>query len=338
MASSADTGERGKSTVLRSNGGRDGTLEVEVLSVDDSDAETDVDEPWTYLNTANVPSEPNTAAALRSQRRKPQSYPQQPPKYLSARVAAWIIPKLPLSPATPRHKFRLSSFRLGGQRLWVATYPFYAPLFADLAQLAAWTNWHRSARTCSVWWILWYFNLLLPALFGKILFVLLRRRMLPNPNLKELRERRRLAREANQLGDAMEGHGAATSFLGTGPVPGVGQGGGDMGIRDMWKLVRIVTKGKSKKGKEKVKDAGETVASQLGMSVDVDRVEETRRGRQEDEDWRRGALKIMEGLADFHERVRKYVLQSRIDLTCVPTCHLIAYSYGVAKCPHAYTH
>jgi hypothetical protein len=322
LAPSANKEKPRKATVLRSNG-QEGPLETEVISVDDSDAETDVDEPWTSLNTTDIPTEPNTAVTTPEQppsvpEEQPLSYPHQPPKYLSARVAAWIIPKLPPVLDTPPHKFRLSSVRLAGQRLYVATYPFYAPFFADLARLAAWTEWNRSARVCTVWWILWYYNLLLPALFGKTLYALLRRRVLPNPNLKELRERRRLAREVNQLGDAMEGQGAGTSYLGTGPMPSISQTGGDMGIRDMWKLAKMVAKGKSKKGKEKVKQAGEAAAVQMGLSG-VDEDEEARRRRQEDEDWRMGTVKILEDIADLHERVRKYVLCLPASPACTNT-------------------
>jgi len=49
------------------------------------------------------------------------------------------------------------------------------------------------------------------------------------PTLADLRGRRRLAREAEELGHAIEYPGEAMSFAGTGSVPGVGIGGGDMG-------------------------------------------------------------------------------------------------------------
>lgn len=265
----------------------------------DSDAETDIDEPWTYLNSTETPSVPNSPVVTPEPVQPVHSH--HPPKYLSARVAAWIIPKLPPAPPAPS-KFKIAAARLAGQRLYVSTYPVYAPFIADLIQLAAWADWNRSARVCAAWWLFWFFNLLLPALLGKILFSLLRRRLTPYPNLAELRQRRRLTREADELGDAMEGPGAATSFLGTGPMPGVGAGGGDMGVRDMWKLVKLVTKGKGKKGKQKVKEAGDAVAEQAGLSMGADSDGEN----QADDDWRKAALKAMEEIADFHERVRKY--------------------------------
>ncbi|KAJ1302740.1 hypothetical protein OPQ81_003052 [Rhizoctonia solani] len=292
LAPSVTTAEHKKMAVLRSNGQGGQGLETEVFDVD-SDGETDSDEPWTYLNqpdaTGGTTGTTTTSEYLPSVENQPSPHPYQPPTYLSARVAAWIIPKLPPAPIGPPHKFKISTFRLAGQRLYVSTYPFYAPFFRDLAKLATWSDWSRSAR---------------------ILVSLLRRRVMPYPSLKALRERRRLARQANDIGDAMEGHGAATSFFGTRAVPGMGQGGGDMGIRDMFKLVRVVTKGKSKKGKDKIKRAGSNAAAQVGLSSGDDEEDALQRQLAED-DWRTSTVKIMEDLADLHERVRNLWLWRR---------------------------
>ncbi|CAE6514626.1 unnamed protein product, partial [Rhizoctonia solani] len=313
LAPSMSNGERKKAALLRSNGQGHQGLETDIYDVDDSDAETDIDEPWTFLHSSDAQNEANVPAAKPEwfpAEKQPQLHPHQSPTNLSACIAAWVVPKLPPTPIAPPHKFKISTFRLAGQRLYVATYPFYAPFFADLARLATWSDWNRSARVCTVWWIFWYFNLLVPALLGKILVSLLRRRVMPYPSLKALRERRRLAREANQVGDVMEGHGAATSFLGTGAVPGMGQGGGDMGIRDILKLTRIVTKGKSKKGRAKVKSAGSNAATQIGLSSEGEE-EDLLQRQQDEEDWRTSALKIMEDFADLHERVRNLWLWRR---------------------------
>ncbi|CAE6451818.1 unnamed protein product [Rhizoctonia solani] len=314
LTPSASSGVRRKAAVLRSNGQGGQGLETDIYDIDSSDAETDIDEPWTYLNSSDFPSEKNTAPTKAELPlplgNQSSTHPSHTPTFLSARVAAWIIPKLPPAPITPPHRFKISSFRLAGQRLYVATYPFYAPFFADLAKLATWSDWNRSARVCTVWWIFWYFNLLLPALFGKMLVSLLRRRVMSYPSLKALRERRRLAREANQIGDVMEGHGAATSFLGTRAVPGMGQGGGDMGMRDIFRLGKIVTKGKSKKGKAKVKSAGNAAAAQVGLSSE-DEEEGALERQLEEDDWRASTLSAMEALADLHERVRNLWLWRR---------------------------
>ncbi|KAL5640312.1 hypothetical protein ACGC1H_007549 [Rhizoctonia solani] len=314
LAPSVSSGMRRKAAVLRSNGQGGQGLETDIYDIDSSDAETDIDEPWTYLNSSDFPSEKNTAPTKAEltlpMGNQSSTHPSQTPTFLSARVAAWIIPRLPPAPITPPHRFKISSFRLAGQRLYVATYPFYAPFFANLAKLATWSDWNRSARVCTVWWIFWYFNLLLPALFGKMLVSLLRRRVVSYPSLKALRERRRLAREANQIGDVMEGHGAATSFLGTRAVPGMGQGGGDMGIRDIYRLGKIVTKGKSKKGKAKIKSAGNAAAAQVGLSSE-DEEEGALERQQEEDDWRASTLSAMEAVADLHERVRNLWLWRR---------------------------
>ncbi|KAG8763954.1 hypothetical protein FRC11_008281 [Ceratobasidium sp. 423] len=323
LAPSMSYGERKKAAVLRSNGQGHQGLETDIYDVDDSDAETGIDEPWIYLNLSDAQRTVNVTDPERLPAEKqPQLRPYRPPAYLSARIAAWIIPKFPPTLIAPPHKFKISTFRLAGQRLYVASYPFYVPFFADLAKLATWSDWNRSARVCAVWWVFWYFNLLLPALFGKILVSLLRRRVMPYPSLKALRERRRLAREANQVGDAMEGQGAATSFLGTRAVPGMGQGGGDMGIRDILKLTRIVIKGKSKKGKAKVKSVGSSAAVRIGLSSEGE--EEDPQRQQDEEDWRTSALKVMEGLADLHERVRNLWLWRREQSSRIYTLVLAA--------------
>ncbi|KAG8727176.1 hypothetical protein FRC12_022733 [Ceratobasidium sp. 428] len=215
--------------------------------------------------------------------------------------------KLPPTPIGPSSKFRLGAARLAGQRVYFSTYPFYAPFIADLMKLAAWADWHRSARVCAVWWVFWWFNMLLPALLGKVLFSLVRRGIMRNPTLGELRKRRQVAQEADELSEAMEGHGAAASFLGTGSVPGVGQGGGDMGFRDLFKLTKLITKGKGRKGKEKAKQATNAVTSQIGADVDDEEVDHA----NEKEDWRNSTLKALEDCADFHERVRNLFIWRR---------------------------
>ncbi|KAG8745020.1 hypothetical protein FRC10_008994 [Ceratobasidium sp. 414] len=304
LAPSAQNDKPKEVRVIRSNivDGRPSDIRiVPIESEGYSDAETDVDEPWTCLN----PDEDSKAAATAptpAQQAKPG---HKPPRYLSARVAAFLTSKLPPTPISPPSKFRLGAARLAGQRVYFSTYSFYASFIADLTKLAAWTDWHRSARVCALYWVLWSFNMLLPALLGKILFSLLRRGIMRNPTLSELRKRRRIAREADELGDAMEGHGAAASFLGTGSMPGVGAGGGDMGFKDLLKLAKLVTKGKGKKGREMAKQAANAVALQVGAGVN-DEV-----NHEGGEDWRRSALKAIESFADFHERVRNLFIWRR---------------------------
>ncbi|KAF8684494.1 hypothetical protein RHS04_01292 [Rhizoctonia solani] len=311
---SVSSGNHRKTAVLRSSGQGEQGLEVDVYSVDDSDTETDIDEPWTYFYSSDAQSATNTPPTTPGRTSpvgaQPRLHLSPTPTYLSARVAAWIMQRLPITPVPPSHKFKLSTFRLAGQRIYVGTYPFYAPFFADLTRLATWSDWNRSARVCTIWWIFWYFNLLLPALFGKLLVSLMRRRVMPYPSLKSLRERRRLARGAEEIGDAVESQGAAASFFGTKGVPGMGQGGGDMGMREMLKMTRAIIKGKSKKGKEKVKDAGSHAATQMGLTLE-DEEEDGLQQQLEEEDWRTSALKMMEDIADFHERVRNLWLWRR---------------------------
>ncbi|ELU39398.1 hypothetical protein AG1IA_06581 [Rhizoctonia solani AG-1 IA] len=331
IAPSVSSGNHRKTAVLRSSGQGEQGLEVDVYSVDDSDTETDIDEPWTYFYSSDAQSATNTPPTTPGRTSpvgaQPRLHLSPTPTYLSARVAAWIMQRLPITPVPPSHKFKLSTFRLAGQRIYVGTYPFYAPFFADLTRLATWSDWNRSARVCTIWWIFWYFNLLLPALFGKLLVSLMRRRVMPYPSLKSLRERRRLARGAEEIGDAVESQGAAASFFGTKGVPGMGQGGGDMGMREMLKMTRAIIKGKSKKGKEKVKDAGSHAATQMGLTLE-DEEEDGLQQQLEEEDWRTSALKMMEDIADFHERLmamasRTIVPHIRVGFDCGISVHHI---------------
>ncbi|KAF8753805.1 hypothetical protein RHS01_06699 [Rhizoctonia solani] len=286
---SVSSGNHRKTAVLRSSGQGEQGLEVDVYSVDDSDTETDIDEPWTYFYSSDAQSATNTPPTTPGRTSpvgaQPRLHLSPTPTYLSARVAAWIMQRLPITPVPPSHKFKLSTFRLAGQRIYVGTYPFYAPFFADLTRLATWSDWNRSARV-----------------------------------LKSLRERRRLARGAEEIGDAVESQGAAASFFGTKGVPGMGQGGGDMGMREMLKMTRAIIKGKSKKGKEKVKDAGSHAATQMGLTLE-DEEEDGLQQQLEEEDWRTSALKMMEDIADFHERLmamasRTIVPHIRVGFDC----------------------
>lgn len=282
--------------------------DIRIVPIDDgdqdSDAETDTDEPWTYMNPDAHPNIHDTGATLGpGQEMNVTIDPNPPARYLSSRVATWVIAKLPPAPVAPPTRFRLGVARLAGQRVYLSTYPYYAPFFTDLIKLAAWSDWYHSARVCAAWWLLWYFNLLLPALLGKITFALMRHGVMRNPTLSELRKRRKVSEEADTLSEAMEGHGAAAGFLGTGPTPGIGSGGGDMGVADLWKLGKLVMKGKGKKAKAQAQEAANNVASQAGASIEIEHEEVDHEDKHND--WRQSAVKALEDVADFHERVRK---------------------------------
>ncbi|QRV94788.1 short chain dehydrogenase [Ceratobasidium sp. AG-Ba] len=293
--------------IVRSNfkDGRPGDMRIVPLEDEtDSDTGTDDDEPWNFLNPNGVPdtSEPHVAPTTHT---KPVP---EPPRYLSARVAALIVSWLPPAPIAPPSTFRLGAGRIVGQRMYTSIYPFYGALLTDLIALAAWTDWYHSARMCAIWWVLWWFNMLLPALLGRLLYILLRRGLVRSLTLKGLRKRRRTIEEADAFGEAMEGQGAAASFFGTGSVPGIAQGGGGMGMGEMLKMGKLIAKEKGKKGKEKIKQGAHAVATEIGMEEEG---QKENNDASEELDWRRSLLKVMEEIANFHERARNLFLWRR---------------------------
>ncbi|KAG9120700.1 hypothetical protein FRC07_003697 [Ceratobasidium sp. 392] len=287
-----------KFRVMRSDSvdGRPGDIKVVPAEDgdDDSDAATDVDEPWTYLNTGEITNVPKTHMSV------PEHPTHDSPRYLSARVATFLISKLPPPSANSPLTYEHGAARLVGQRIYFSMYPFYAPLVTDLMRLAAWSDWYRSARACIAWWVIWWFNWLLPTLLGVLFISLLRRGIIPSLSLGELRKRRKSAEEADKMGDTMEGTGAGVSFIGTGSKPGVGQGGGDISLWDTLKLTKIIGKAKGKKGKSKARQA-------TGADMSDEEV-----GHLDGQgDWRKPMLKALEDFADLNERVQNLFMWRR---------------------------
>ncbi|KAG9121620.1 hypothetical protein FRC07_002357 [Ceratobasidium sp. 392] len=288
-----------KFKVMRSDSvdGRPGDIKVvpaEDDDDDDSDAATDVDEPWTYLNRGENTSVPKAPTSV------PERPNHDPPRYLSARVATFLISKLPSTSANPPLTYEHGAARLVGQRIYFSMYPFYAPLVTDLMRLAAWSDWYRSARACIAWWVIWWFNWPLPTLLGVLFISLLRRGIIPSLSLGELRRRRKSAEEADKMGDTMEGAGAGVSFIGTGSKPGVGQGGGDISLWDTLKLTKIMGKAKGKKGMSQAKHAtGANISDEEAGHLD---------GQG---DWRKPMLKALEDFADLNERVQNLFMWRR---------------------------
>ncbi|KAG8699276.1 hypothetical protein FRC09_006713, partial [Ceratobasidium sp. 395] len=293
-----------KFRVLRSNFADGLPEDIKFVPVEeggDSDAETDVGEPWTYLSQ-EVSSTLGTPTSTSGPSEPSELVHTPTPRYLSARVAALLISKLPPNPAIPTSEYRPRDAQLAGQRIYLSTYPYYAPLITDLMRLAAWSDWYRSARICMAWWVCWWLNSLLPAFLSLMLLSLLHQGTMKSRTLDDLRRRRRSAQETDELGDAMEGYGAGVSFFGTGSAPGVGLGGGDVGFKDLWELTKIFVKGKGKKEEQKVKQATSTTSDVGDNEVN---------NAREKGDWRKPMVKAMEDFADLNERVRNIFIWRR---------------------------
>lgn len=197
--------------------------------------------------------------------------------------AEWVAMNL-IVPILPRPHRKTYTFTFGGlqgtlTRLYLACQPLYAPFIQRMVALMTWEDPRRSFFYCVLFWILWFFDLLLPALFARLTYSLLRRRLLPYPTAQELVERRSATARAEIMGSEIR------AYLDSGVTGGVG-------MKDAWKMFRLATKNK----KQKAKDAmGSKDAKSDSTPDDVDYA-------REDEDSKRAALAAMEEIADFHER------------------------------------
>jgi GRAM domain-containing protein 4 len=207
----------------------------------------------------------------------------------------------------------------------MALYPTYIPLIRSLLYLATWKSPGRSSFFCFLYFILWFYDSLIPAFILYILLgSLLRRRLHPYPSPDELRGRMKRTREAEALGAAMD----ESSFSKFGAFAQAG----DFGLWDAWRILHDSAKSR----KEKLKAAAaDSVLQKLGdlgqsnsqttetplLSDDEDglarknfsklekeaykQAKKEAKRRQEENDWRRTVVAVLEAVADIHERVKK---------------------------------
>ncbi|KAK0465038.1 uncharacterized protein EV420DRAFT_935547 [Desarmillaria tabescens] len=217
---------------------------------------------------------------------------------ISEQVAdQWIRPHLPPA-APPAPPFTLGRLKLAVQRLYLATIPIYVPFLVRMYQLSSWRDTGRSSMYCIIFWMLWYHDLLCPAFFLRVFYALIRRRIMPYPTVDELRQRLREVDRANKLGDAVSSRLSASSSF---------------GVKDMWRLYRIVNKPWKPKAK---KASAEQPGCQIlpesidyGATINTINDEPTILGdeteSEEERDIKRLGLHILNAVADFHERMKK---------------------------------
>ncbi|KAJ7630925.1 hypothetical protein FB45DRAFT_747715 [Roridomyces roridus] len=176
--------------------------------------------------------------------------PSSQPQSISEGIAQhYIVPILPTA-APPLPLFTLGRLRIAIQRCHIAI------------QLAV---------CCSIFWMLWYYNLLLPSLFLRILYSLFRRKLLPYPTLAELRAHREEVDRADEFGREM-----STRFSPSSPF----------GLTELWRLFKVFNKGKvTKEDSSTVLDSAEPQNSQ-------------------ESDFKRAILQALSEVADLHERVK----------------------------------
>lgn len=151
--------------------------------------------------------------------------------------------------------------------------------------------------------MLWWYNLLLPSLFLRIFYALIRRRIFPYPTLQELRKRRKEVERAKVFGDAVQARLTPSS---------------PFGIMEIWRIFKVFNKPKvnkakramANKGKGKEKnmapgpseqDDGKDPEPEPGEAATV--LDDA--GGKQDKDGKRAVLKILGDIADLHERVKK---------------------------------
>ena len=152
-----------------------------------------------------------------------------------------------------------------------------------------------------LFWVLWWYNMLFPALLTRTLYEVLRRRIFKYPTASELRSRLLVAGRADAFADALtvqlESHTSyglglrcgAFSFLMAIHVQHV--------LRDVWRVWRLVTKGKKQKA---------MAMAQKGIDVSPVQNETSSKEEEiEDANFRRFVLATMEEIADFNERLVK---------------------------------
>ena len=183
--------------------------------------------------------------------------------------------------------------------------------------LATWSKPQRSFIYCSVggillylefncsqtpqlFWVLWWYNMLIPALLTRTLYEVLRRRIFKYPTASELRSRLLAVGRANALADALtiqldahtsSGLGLRCDVLSSLTVICL------QVLRDVWRVWRIV-----------IKDKQQRARAMVQKDIDVSPVQNEPRPKEEeteDANFRRLALATIEEIADFHERLVK---------------------------------
>ncbi|KAJ3988572.1 hypothetical protein F5890DRAFT_383607 [Lentinula detonsa] len=209
---------------------------------------------------------------------------------LSQRIAfKYILPLLP-PPPLPPPPFALGRLRLATQRLYLSIWPVYVPFFHHLAALCTWKHRSRSARYCMIFWMLWYYDLLLPTFFFRLLYALMRRRIFTYPTVTELRQRRKQVDKANELGEEISIRLSTTSF----------------GLTEMWRISRIFTKSKKSKA-PKPNIAPGFPNTKVDDPTVLDDTEES----QKETDMKRAILQAMNDIADLHERIKNIFIWRR---------------------------
>ncbi|KAF8168110.1 hypothetical protein B0H34DRAFT_46392 [Crassisporium funariophilum] len=265
-------------------------------SVPDLSGRTSEDGEWTPVDSSGETVHPHSNI--------PTTSTEHASKSLSEEIAyRYILPFLPYArpPATP---FTLGRLRLATQRLYLAVLPAYGPFFSHLMALATWEDHGTSMIYCSIYWTLWWYNFLAPAVVLRILFSLVKRRIFPYPSLQDLRQHREDLHQADEFGAQVSARLSASAT----------------GMKEVWRLFRLFDQTKKHKAKaavkQKAKDKGvihptEEVDAEIATKSQDATVLDDADDNEDSKDIKRLVLHVLNEIADLHERVRNVFIWRR---------------------------
>lgn len=154
--------------------------------------------------------------------------------------------------------------------------------------------------TLQLYWLLWYNNLLIAALTLRVLYGLMRRKILVYPTLEELRTHRRWEDQADSFSKRL------VMRLTTSPAEGV---------KSLWRGIRRKMNKQAEDNSKSLDISGQTATSSIVPDIFVeDSTEDVDATGVRTEDvpladshLAAPLLDVANGLADVHERIRKYV-------------------------------
>jgi hypothetical protein len=139
-------------------------------------------------------------------------------------------------------------------------------------------------------WVIWLYDLLLPALILRILWEMLSRRFFPYPTLETLQMRRKDSDRAREFGENIQERLSATSI----------------GPKDLFQLFKSYKSAAKNKMKSVAKDPGATLSGDdIGVDEATTVLDED---SQEEQDIKRDLLHLINAIADIHERIKKYCI------------------------------
>jgi hypothetical protein len=161
-------------------------------------------------------------------------------------------------------------------------------------------------------WVLWWYNFLLPCLFLRMFYAITRRKIFPYPTLQELRKRRKEVARANVFGDTVQARLTPSS---------------PFGLQELWRIFKVFNKPKVDKANKVVNDEGKAkldmgkdrnrgiktnenvegkeTSEPVGQVSETTTVLDDSKDTKQDKDIRRAILQTLGGIADLHERIKK---------------------------------